>query len=477
MARIEIKELNLGGIADSDYLGARGSVAEAVGLDIHSVAGLMSLNQKLTKESGATIDAFVKCGVSCSDGKQYFFSSTSGKIWSRTAGTYALEATASPAAGSAGILGAMEYQGYLYYAMQSRLGRWQIGTSWGGRNDSYGTFTNTDAEFHPMKIVNLVLYIGDKNFVAQVDTGTFTANALDIKSPLRIKALGRMDTDLLIGTFVADNVTETEILRWNTWSVSYSVADTLPEVGVNAFLETDNVTIINAGVKGNLYEYDGVRASLKKTIKGDWSSTNKAYVHPNAAFNFHGLPLFGLSQITGTGVNLGVYGYGRTNANYPYVLNLDFPISERSDTALVLTAIEIGCIIGGGDQFFVSWKNGSSFGIDKLDTALKLETGYFITRVASVDRVMQDNYGQVYVPYRALPSGTSIKIYRKVNHASGGFTEFNASTEMVTDVDRMMRHSLIDIGAANTVQIKTELTSTNNNTPEVESAIFDVNKQ
>ena len=473
MARIEIKELNLGGIADSDYLGAKGSVSEAVGLDIHSVAGLMKLNQKLTKESGSTIDDFVKAGVSCSDGKQYFFGSTNGKIWSRNAGVYTLEATAAPAAGAVGILGAMEYQGYIYYAMQSRLGRVAVGAAWSTRNDSWATFTNTDADFHPMKIVNLVLYIGDKNYVAQVDAGTFSANALDIKAPLRIKALGRQDTDLLIGTYVSDNVTETEILRWNTWSVSYSVADTIPEVGVNAFLETDNVTLINAGTKGNIYEYDGTRAFLKKTIKGDWSSTNKAYVHPNAAFNFHGMPLFGLSQLTGTGVNLGVYSYARTNANYPYVLNLDYPISVRSGSALVLTAIEVGCIIGIGDQFLVSWKSGSTYGIDKLDLTLKLETGYFITRIASVDRVAQDNYGQVYIPYRSLHADTSIKVYRKVNH--GSMTEFDASTEMVTDTDRMMRHSNIDIGAANTVQVKTELTTTSNETPEVESAIFDVN--
>ena len=476
MARIELKDFNLGGIADSDYLGAKGSVAEMVGLDIHSIAGIVRLNQKLTKDSGSTVDDFVKASVSCSDTSTYHFGSTNGKVFKRTSGgTWSVEATVAPAAGAIGILGAMEYQGYIYYAMQSRLGRWQIGTAWSGRDDNWATFTNTDADFHPMRIVNLVLYIGDKHFVAQVDAGTFSANALDIKQPLRIKCLGRMDTDLLIGTYVSDNVTETEILRWNTWSVSYSVADTIPEVGVNAFLEMDNVTLINAGTKGNLYEYDGYKASLKKTIKGDWSSTNKAAVHPNAAMNFHGMPLFGLSQITGTGVNLGVYSYARTNANYPFVLNLEFPISERNSGAYYLTGIEIGAIIGVGDIFLVSWKRGSTYGVDKLDLTLKLESGYLITRVASVDRIAQDNYGQVYVPYRTLPAATSIKVYRKVNHAAT-FTEFDASAEMVTDTDRMMRHSNIDIGAANTVQVKTELTTSTNDTPEVESTIFEVSK-
>jgi hypothetical protein len=67
-----------------------------------------------------------------------------------------------------------------------------------------------------MQEVNQVLYIGDRNYVAQVDAGTFSANALDIKTPLRIKSLGKILTDLLVGTFVNVYNAITEILRWNT---------------------------------------------------------------------------------------------------------------------------------------------------------------------------------------------------------------------------------------------------------------------
>lgn len=258
MAKIEIKNLNLGGIADSDYLGAENSVAEAVGLDIHSEAGVIKVNQALTKESGTLVDDFVKASVPCSDGKTYHFGSTNGKVWSRTSGgTWALEATVAPSAGNIGVLDAKEYQGYIYYAMQNRLGRWQIGSAWSTRNDNWATFTNGDADWHPMRVVNLVLYIGDKNYVAQVDAGTFSANALDIAAPLRIKSLGRMNTDLLVGTYISDNVTETEIIRWNTWSVSFSTSDPIPEVGVNCFPDTDNNVIVNAGTKGSLYPYNG----------------------------------------------------------------------------------------------------------------------------------------------------------------------------------------------------------------------------
>lgn len=471
MAKIEIKNINLGGIADSDYLGAENSVAEAVGLDIHSESGVIKVNQKLTKESSTLVDDFVKSSVPCSDGNTYHFGSTNGKIWKRTsAGTWTLEATASPAAGSAGILDAKEYQGYIYYAMQSRLGRWQIGTAWSTRNDSWATFTNTDASWHPMKIVNQVLYIGDAKYVAQVDVTTFSANALDIAAPLRIKSLGKLNTDLLIGTYVADNVTETEILRWNTWSVSFSTSDSIPEVGVNAFLDTDNNVIVNAGTKGNLYMYNGSSLEEYKTVKGVYTGSQKGYVHPNAKFNFNGLPLFGFSNISGNPANQGVYSLGRTNRNYPFVLNLEYAISTGN-----LSGIEIGAICPvSADQFTVSWKDtngGTTYGVDILDLSAKATTAYFVTRVIMADRTTLLNYGLVHAAYRLLPTNTSITVQKKVNSD----TTFGSAITTAVDAKRLLTSTKVDINDAVRVQLKVNLVASANTAPELEVVEVNVN--
>ncbi len=471
MAKIEIKNLNLGGIADSDYLGAENSVAEMVGLDIHSEGGVIKVNQKLTKDSGSTVDDLVKARVSCSDGNTYHFGSTNGKIWKRTsAGTWSLEATAAPAAGAVGILDAMEYQGYIYYAMQSRLGRWQIGTAWSTRNDSWATFTNTDADWHPMKIVSLVLYIGDKNYVAQVDTGVFSANALDIAAPLRIKSLGKMNTDLLIGTYVSDNVTETEIIRWNTWSVSFSTSDSIPEVGVNCFLDTDNNVIVNAGTKGNLYFYNGTSLEEYKTIKGVYTGSAKAYVHPNAKFNFNGMPLFGLSNVSGNPANQGVYSLARTNRNYPFVLNLEYAISTGN-----LSGVEIGSICQlSADQFLVGWKDttgGTTYGVDILDLTAKATLAYFVTRVIMAERTSLLNYGLVQSCYRLLPSGTSVEVRKKVNAE----TVFSSAITSKVDTRRMLVATSVDINDATRGQVKVSLVASGNTAPELEVVEIGVN--
>jgi hypothetical protein len=467
---IEIKNINQGGIADSDYSGNSQSVASMLGLDIHSKPGLIKVNQALTKNNTVVIDDFVKCGVPCSDGNWYFFGSTAGKIWKRfNTGTWALEATAAPSAGSPGITGALEFDGYIYYAMQNKLGRWQVGTAWATRNDNFATFQNGDIEFHPMRKLNLVLYIGDANLVAQVDDASvFSANALDLETGLRIKALGQLGTNLLEGTFVNYNINETQNFLWNTWSVSFTNNDPIPEVGINSYLATDNMVLVSAGTKGNLYIFNGSNLEVYKQIKGEWSETNKAHVHPNATFNFNGLALFGLSQLSGTPCPMGVYSVGRSNRNYPFVLNHEYAISTGNTDN-----IEIGCIVSGGDFFFVSWKdmNGTtSYGVDILDLTKKHPNAHFTTRISMYDRMKTTEYGTVDIGYKVLPTDTSITIEAIKN----GVLADPTSTTTTKDDIRNVVYTEENIGEASTLQIKVSLNANNNDAPEIESTFINL---
>jgi hypothetical protein len=124
-----------------------------VGLDIHSKPGVMRVHQALSKDSATTITALCKEGFAVSDGSHLFFSATDGKIWRENSGTYTLMHTTTPAAGAAGCLGAAEYDGYIYWATESRLHRilvTDIGSAWSGNvSEDWATFDVTDSEFHP----------------------------------------------------------------------------------------------------------------------------------------------------------------------------------------------------------------------------------------------------------------------------------------------------------------------------------------
>lgn len=466
---IPLQNFNLGGLADSKWSGVKDSFYKLIGFDLHSSPGLLKVAQKMTKASGTTVTAFCKVAVNSSNGRTYWFSSTDGKIWEiDSSDNIVLVHTTTPAAGTAGCLGALEYRGTIYWATQSRLHKILATDAEGAAEwtanvvEDTGTFGVTDALFHPMVEVNQVLYIGDGNQVAQVDTATFAANALDIKSPLRIKSLGQIGTDLLIGTWVADTITKTELIRWNTWSVSFTATDPIPETGINAFLPADNFVLLQAGIAGNIYSYDGKYVKIYKKIPGDYSPTKYGSVHPYSVGSLNGKILFGFSNGAGNSTDQGVYQMHRYDPKYPYVMDMPYPISERSASAFVLTGIEIGAIIVSGFDVFVAWKNSTTYGIDKLDYSNKLDGAYLETRVMTIDREKFSTASDFIIAYQDLPASTSVAISYDKNYAG-----YVAST-VVVDTDKNIIKAEEGVEAT-TLQLKWTITASSNNAPAIES--------
>jgi hypothetical protein len=468
---IPIENLNLGGLSSSKWSGAKNSVYKMVGFDPHSLPGILQVEQKLTKDSGSTVTEFCKERVNCSNGAQYWFSSTSGKIWERTsAGAWRLVHTTTPAAGGAACLGAIEYQGRIYWATESRLH--YITTTLADDNnwaadaqEDFATFGVTNASYHPMIDLNLVLYIGDGNQVAQVDATTFSANALDIKTPLKIKSLGKMGTDLLVGTYIADTVSECEIIRWNTWSVSFTNSDIIPEIGINAFLPADNFVLVQAGNKGNIYFYNGENLELYSKIPGEYSSTAYGSVYPSSVANREGQILFGFSNGSGNPADQLVYRIARHDRNYPYIMDQPYPISERSSGNFVLSSIEIGGVLVVGSDLYVAWKNSSSYGIDKIDASNKLNGAYIETRVMSLNREAFSNFSKGVVSYALLPASTDIDLYLDRNYAGYG-----DALNTVPDTDRNIIETKDEQRDFTTLQMKMKATTSNNDGPRIESA-------
>lgn len=84
------------GLSDTKWSGVAGAAAKLVGIDFRSKPGIITAHQKLTKNSGTTVDEFTKVGIAVSDGSTLWFSSTSGKIWRELAGVWTLVYTLNP---------------------------------------------------------------------------------------------------------------------------------------------------------------------------------------------------------------------------------------------------------------------------------------------------------------------------------------------------------------------------------------------
>ena len=466
------------GLSDSKWSGIAGSVYKLVGVDIHSTPGLTKVHQKLAKDSASVVDALCRVRIAVSDGASLWFSYTTGKIWRESSGTYTLVYTTTPAAGNAGCLGAEEFDGFIYWATQSRLHRiatanTTTAAAWTANAvEDWATFTNTDAGYHPMVKQNLQLFIGDANYVSKVSGATgshaFTANALDLKSPIRIKTLITFDIDILIGTLIATTVNSCEIIRWDTESESWLSADHLDENGVNCFIQDDNYTYIQAGQLGRIYVYDGAKAILLKRIPGDWSPSKTAEVYPQASAMLLGIPRFGLSNVAGNPTEQGVYSLGSYSPDYPKALDLSFIISP-DDTS----SIEIGALLTKGADLWASWYDGTNYGVDKLDYTAKYASAYIETMMLTpvAARHFLKTALKIFANYASLPASTAITIKYKKQHE----TNYTTTGSNIDDTKLMQIRAEESIPDVATLQLRIEFTVSSNNAPELESLVYEDN--
>lgn len=455
------------GLADSKWSGIPGSFYRSVGIDGHSNPGIITVHQKMTKESGSTVTELVKVAIAASNGYSFWFSADSGKIWARTSGgSWSLALTTTATAGEVKCLGAMEYNGYIYWATQSRLHRIAIANaddSWTGETLNFATFAVTNASYHPMAIQDLTLFIGDGNQVASVDEdGTFNNNALDIKTPLVIKTMIEYEIDLLIGTVVstATTVNRTEIIRWDCVSSSWNTSDPIEEVGINAFIRDDNYVYVNAGRAGNLYFYNGESLEPYKKVPGTYSNTKYGYIHPNATGNFKGVPIFGFSNGSGNPALEGIYSFGSYSRDYPKVLDLSWPISTGT-----MASIEVGAILVLDFDILASWKDGSSYGVDKIDYTAKYASAYFETiMLFQEDRDKQKTLRELSAYYDSLPASTGITFSTAVNGAA--YVALTSVTDAIANRVKAEEGCPSDIGS---LQIKVAFTVNGNDAPVMEA--------
>lgn len=329
-------------------------------------------------------------------------------------------------------------------------------------------YTTADSENHYMVEQAGVLYIGDRNYLHQVESvegvDVFSSFVVDIPKPYRVTSLAKSGTSILIGSKVNNNVNDACLFAWDGWSLSYNLDDNVKENGINSFIDCDNFLLASVGTNGNLYVYSDGKLKLYKTIPGEYSPTKTCIINPYAQANLMGLPLFGLSNINGNPTLQGIYSFGAKKADFPYVLNLEYPISQRDGNTLLLSGLQIGAIVTIGNDLFCSWMDGAgNVGIDKLDYDNKLESAFFETVLIAPDRSILGKFNKYEMCYKDLPIDTDIAISYKANHNPDW-----TSLKTVNDTDRHLIRSESMIEAS-TLRMRVDFEVDGNNAPELES--------
>lgn len=460
-----------GGLADSDIIGIESSYAESVGLDIHSIPRVLKVNQKLTKNSGDTgatkVNDFCKYSINSSDGNTYWFGDT-GYIYKRTsAGVW------STVYDDVEILGALEFNGYFYWATATKLHEMIITGNWTTDVDSVATWPKTldTASFHPMIQQGLYLFIGNNRKIASVDDiGTFTSQGTpDVTLDLlpitySIKCLARFGIDLLVGTYNVSNNQICVINRWDCASPSYISYDDIPELSINAFMPVENIMFAQCGTAGNIYYYDGSELNLYKTIKGDYLNKMMT-VHSGSPRTFGGLSMFGVSNVSSNPCLLGVYSLGHHDKNYPIVINLEYVISQNKTSS-----IEVGAMNTVNQYLFVAWKDGTTYGVDVIDYANKYSGAYFKTLAIGGNRNLRKDFTEFFLAYKSKPANTDFTLYYDKNYA-GTFADAITLIDE-TDYNKLRSQQTVEAG---TIALKVAFTVSGNLSSELEELglIFD----
>lgn len=400
-----------------------------VNVDVHSSTGEAKCSLALTDiDSGGAVDAKPTCSVVASDGNTYFGAST--KIFKITsAGVISLVHTNTEGA----VLGLGEHQGYIYYASATKLGRQSVTnasseSTWSSQDDDWATFTNQKA-YKPMVWVNQLLCIGDGNYVALVDeNGDFLANGLDILERDVITALDNTNDYLSIGTFVNSVVNQASFYLWDTYSPSWTEDFKLNERGVNMFFKIDGYTYAQVGIIGNIYQWTGERAVLFTRLR-DGSNTVNTGVNPYGSTNLNGLLLITTDR--------GVFSLGHADARLPIAMVIEYVGSAGQGT-------DLGCIEAVGSNFFLGFKNGSSYGVDKIGTT-------YATGVITLP-VTYGKQTKLKIDYSAMPANCSI-----TSRVSQDSVAMASHTLVQDDEDLRQYYSSIDYSNKSTLQVEISL--------------------
>ena len=543
------------GQADSIYSGPTGSLADAVGVDLFSTPGVVKAAQSMVKDSGVIITDFCQWKILASDGNQYWFADT-GNVYKRTTTGVWSKCYDD----SAAILGAEEFDGYIYWATATALHR--ITTALASSEATWSTLdvgdvfpaTLTTSSWHPMVKSGLYLFIGNATQFATVDdVGAFKANGTQevtfagLPHNHLIKCLAKFGIDIIAGTQIDSSTTSARVFRWDTVSPTYNSDDDIPEIGVNAFIVDDNYVYAQCGLSGNIYYYDGKNLIKKKKIKGDYANKTMT-VHPGSVCNFQGIPLFGVSNVLSNPCNQGVYALGRYSELYPLGLVLEYPLSHTK-----FSGTETGALMVSGNTLYAAWKDsavitmtiadpcvvtwaahglangtpilftttialptgitastyyyarstgtntfnlydtaahavaggttgrvattgsqdgvhtGANYGVDAISWTAKYASAYITTLVLGGEEEKKKDFKNYILGYSALPASTALTLSYAPNYG----TSYTSIT--ITDESDYYRYRGKTTVKANVIQLKTSLTVSANNSPELKVVYCDWN--
>lgn len=353
-------------------------------------------------------------------GNTYAASKTTGKIWKRT--TAASWSLLHTNANTTGHMGIRYFNGYLFFWTATKLGYYDLNVTY---SDSFATGT----AFREGIEANNALLIANGRYTARVDSSNvFSANEFVVPAQFLQTCLKNIGDDVLIGTYVSTDVAYCKVFLWNTVSPSWTYEDEIFEVGVNCFIQLDNMYLAQCGTAGKFYYWTGAKMAYFSKIRGIVTALGE-----QMSTVYNGRALFANATK--------IYSIHREDNSFSYAV-----CGEYTCTGTIYS------IITQGANLLASVGTG----VDKRGTS-------FATATVEGPEI-QGEVSSVIVKYDTYPEGVGIQT--SINGAA-----YDSQTEVI---DTLKKEVSFDGGLVDghTGQAKLTLTPSGASRPKVKSIIF-----
>lgn len=307
--------------------------------------------------------------------------------------------------------------------------------------ESGNRFVNPTSGFHPVVEFLQYIVIGNDRYAAVWEPISQTAPSITEFNQHRLTfPSGYSVTSVaLYSTYVAfacekrstsatNEFQDGKVFFWDGTSTTYNFFIDVPEGSPYGIQAHKNRLYWFAN--GGWWAWSGgnpVKVFQMPNTDFEFSSTNTYMVnYPHTMAVRNGILLGAFpSETNSTTIQHGVYSFGQRDKNYPESFGLSYDMSTGSTTNANST-IRQGMIKNFGDKFFLSWRDGSDFGVDKVDPSsppfatASWESLIADTQIISAKRRFsrpdvdkQSTY--MTVVFDALPVGATVTPKYKIN--------------------------------------------------------------
>ena len=326
------------------------------------------------------------------------------------------------------------------------------------------------ATWHPMVTVEDKLIFGNGRYVGVYDQATYNPTKIVLDAGFSVRTMAKFEEFVVIAAIRGASVDDAEVSRlyfWDTIAPSFNFSSDVT-IGVpNAIHNSKGQLIGVYGTRGDVYEgndpFEKVVEEVPKLAKG-----KKVEVYPGAITDQNGRTLIGYAGNTddGSGLEQGVYEWGRQSGELPQGLNLPFIISTGTTKA---TTVKIGMVKSFGNDLYIGWRDDSTFGVDKVafgdNAATSSEWESLIFDAGSADKTFLPL--TLTIDFESLASGESVTPKTKLDRASS----FTNGTAASTTGDTRVEESLFT--RAREIEIGFTLASSSNTFPKVTQVKLD----